>query len=121
VDGLVLLRASAILVAAAYPAFLLVPSTAARLALLALLGLSTAGWYAVPQARLYAALPGRSGTAMAIGTLGDAAGHLLPLTIGVLAAEAGLGMALWVALAAPLALLVWLPRRGRSGDGSHVI
>ena len=111
VDGLTLLRASAGLISVAYPAFLLAPSNGLRLALLAVLGLATAGWYAVPQARLYASLPGRSGSAMALGTVGDAAGQLFPLAIGGIAAAAGLGAALWIPLVAPLALLLWLPRR----------
>jgi FSR family fosmidomycin resistance protein-like MFS transporter len=111
VNGLTLLRASAGLIAVAYPAFLLAPSNGLRLVLLAVLGLATAGWYAVPQARLYAALPGRSGSAMALGTVGDAAGQLFPLVIGAVAAAAGLGAALWIPLVAPLALLLWLPRR----------
>lgn len=61
------LRATAFGSLAAYPAFLLVPSLAAKLALLAALGLLNSGWYAIPKAWLYDALPGRSGTAVAVG------------------------------------------------------
>jgi hypothetical protein len=36
---------------------------------------------------------------------------LLPLAVGLLAAQIGLGNALWAALLAPVALLLLVPRR----------
>jgi FSR family fosmidomycin resistance protein-like MFS transporter len=72
-----------------------------------------AGWYAILQARLYAVLPGQSGIAVAVSALAGLGGGLIPLGLGVLAEAAGLRAAMWLLMAAPLALLVALPRRGR--------
>jgi MFS transporter, FSR family, fosmidomycin resistance protein len=110
VDGIGFLRASAALTAVAYPAFLLVPCVGAKLALAGVLGLLNAGWYAIPKARLYGALPRSSGTAVAVGGLGGLAGSAVPVALGAAAAAFGLETALWGLLAAPVALLVLLPR-----------
>jgi MFS transporter, FSR family, fosmidomycin resistance protein len=113
-DGLRYLRASAVAVTLAYPAFLLVPSVEGKLAVLALLGLLNAGWYAIPKANLYAALPGRSGIAMAVGSVSGFAGALAPLGLGLAAETLGLEPTMWLLLLGPLALLVGLPRRASS-------
>ena len=70
VPGRTYLRASAFAALAAYPIFLLVPDYGAKLGLVVLLGLLNSGWYAIPKAGLYAALPGRSGAAVAVGGIG---------------------------------------------------
>ena len=111
VRGTRYLRASALAVAVLFPAFLLVPAAAAKVALLGALGLLNAGWYAILQARLYAAMPGRSATVLALGNVSGLAGSLLPLAVGVAADRLGLGAAMWLLLLAPVALLVGLPRR----------
>jgi FSR family fosmidomycin resistance protein-like MFS transporter len=111
VQGVVYLRASAAAVALVYPAFLLVDGVAVKLALLGGLGLLNAGWYAIPKAGLYSALPGRSGTALAIGSVTGLVGSLLPITLGLLAERFGLEATMWLLLAGPLVLLVGLPRR----------
>jgi FSR family fosmidomycin resistance protein-like MFS transporter len=117
IDGLRYLRASAVVVAAAYPAFLLAP-TAAKLPLLAVLGLLNSGWYAIPQARLFSTLPGQSAAAaMTIGALTSLAGSMIPLAMGFAADSVGLSTVMWVSLAAPIGLLVFLPR-GRATLGS---
>jgi FSR family fosmidomycin resistance protein-like MFS transporter len=112
-NGLAYLRASAAAALVAYPAFLLCDATALKLALVAVLGLLNSGWYAIPQAQLYGALPGRSGTAVAVGGLGGMVGAAIPIALGALAAAAGLGVTMWALLAAPLALLALVPRRDR--------
>ncbi len=104
------LRASAAVVAFVYPAFLLVPGTVPKLALLALLGLLNSGWYAIPKAGLYAALPGRSGTAVAVGGVGGLVGAAVPLTLGLVATQAGLAATMWLLILAPIALLALVPR-----------
>jgi FSR family fosmidomycin resistance protein-like MFS transporter len=114
VDGLRWVRASAAAALALYPAFLLAPGLAAKLPLLTLLGLLNAGWYAVPQARLYAALPGASGTAIAVGSVSGLAGALVPLGLGALAGALGLGATLSLLALGPLVLLALVPRRERS-------
>jgi FSR family fosmidomycin resistance protein-like MFS transporter len=84
---------------------------APKLALVGVLGLLNSGWYAVPQAALYAALPGRSGAAVAVGGVGGLLGAAVPLVLGVTAGAVGLGATMWVLLLAPLALLALVPRR----------
>jgi MFS transporter, FSR family, fosmidomycin resistance protein len=103
------LRWSAAAMLVVYPAFLLFGSVSAKLILLIPLGMLRAGWYAILQARLYAELPARSGTVVAIGAPADLVGSLLPFAIGLIAERLGLGSAMWLLLAAPIALLTLLP------------
>lgn len=117
VSGVVYLRASALATALLFPAFLLAPGVGVKLALLGVLGLLNAGWYAVLQARLYASLPERSGTVMALGSVAGLVGGLVPLGLGLAAGRVGLEGALWFLLLGPLALLVRLPRRASGGRG----
>jgi FSR family fosmidomycin resistance protein-like MFS transporter len=117
VSGTRYLRLSAALVLAAYPCFLVTGPLVLKLALVGLIGLLRAGWYAILQARLYAALPGRSGVAVAVSNLASSAGALIPVALGALAQAVGLRAAMWALLAAPLALVIGLPRR-REGDGT---
>ncbi len=109
--GLRYLRASAAAVAVVFPCFLLVQPFAAKLALIALVGLLRAGWYAILQARLYGCLPGRSGAALALGNVSGLAGALIPIGVSALAQAAGIRAAMWTLMAAPVALLAALPRR----------
>jgi FSR family fosmidomycin resistance protein-like MFS transporter len=111
VPGRVYLRASAVAALAAYPAFLLMPGTGAKFALLAVLGLLNSGWYAIPKAGLYGALPGRSGAAVAAGGVAGLAGSAIPACLGALAGVIGLGITMWFLLLAPLVLLALTPRR----------
>ncbi len=115
VDGLTYLRVSAAAALVVYPAFLLCDATALKLGLVAVLGLLNSGWYAIPQARLYGALPGRSGTAVAVGGLGGLVGSGIPIALGALAAAVGLDATMWALLAAPIALLALVPRRNIRG------
>jgi FSR family fosmidomycin resistance protein-like MFS transporter len=103
----------------AYPAFLLVPWIPAKLTLLALLAVLRAGWYAIPKARLFDQLHGSSGAAVALSDLGGLFGSLLPIGLGVLAQQAGLGTAMWVLLGAPVALLILLPRGAGRPTGAR--
>src|SRR6185369_8844991 len=66
VRGLTYLRYSAVVMLVLFPIFLLVPWYGAKLVVLALMGLGNAGWYAILKGQLYTALPGQSGTAMAL-------------------------------------------------------
>ena len=110
VSGRRYLRVSAFAALGVYPAFLLVPGDGIKLALVALLGLLNSGWYAIPKAGLYASLPGRSGTAVAVGGLGGLVGACVPLLLGFLAGAAGLAATMWILLLAPVALVVLVPR-----------
>ncbi len=115
VSGLAYLRVSAAIVLVVFPAFLLVPVWWAKLALLGALGLLNSGWYAILQAQLYSAMPGKSGAAMAVSNIFGWVGALLPLALGLAADRFGLGTTLWLLMAGPIALLVGLPynRGGR--------
>jgi FSR family fosmidomycin resistance protein-like MFS transporter len=109
VDGLRYLRASAVPALALFAAFLLVPAVGAKLVLAAALAVAGAGWYSVLQARLYAALGGGSGLVLVVGALFPL-NALLPLVIAGLAERYGLAIALWPLAAAPLALIMLVPR-----------
>ncbi len=110
VGGFAYLRGTAVCALAVYPAFLLVHGLVPKLVLVALLGLVNSGWYAVPQAALYDALPGRSGAAVAVGGVGGLVGAVVPLALGVTAGAVGLGATMWALVLAPVALLVLVPR-----------
>ncbi len=110
------LRVSASLVLVVYPCFLLAGPLGVKLALVGVIGLLRAGWYAILQARLYAGLPGRSGVAVAVSNLASSAGALIPVALGALAQAVGLRAAMWALLAAPLALVIGLPRSRRHGE-----
>jgi MFS transporter, FSR family, fosmidomycin resistance protein len=110
VDGMRYLRVSAALALVAYPSFLLAPGLDVKLVLLVPLGVLGAGWYALPKAALYDALPGRSGAAVAVGGVGGLVGACVPAILGALAGAAGLGTAMWVLLLAPAALLLGVER-----------
>ena len=73
--------------------------------MLGLLGLLNAGWYAILQARLYQSLPGRSGTALALGNVAGLLGGMFPLVLGALAQRFGLSAALWGLMLGPVALI----------------
>jgi MFS transporter, FSR family, fosmidomycin resistance protein len=110
VAGLRYLWASAVLALPLYAALLVVPGAAWKLVLVAALGLATAGWYSIPKARLYGALPGQSGAAITLGSLAGVVRAVAPLAIGFTAERYGLGTAMWLLLAAPVGLLLLLPR-----------
>ena len=112
VDGLRYLRASAAATVPLFVAFLLVPGAAPKLVLVAAIAVVNAGWYPVLAARLYDALGGASGLVLTVGALFPL-NAVLPLAIAGLATRWGLQVALWPLLAAPLALLVLVPRRAR--------
>ena len=111
VAGLTYLKYSVLCQIGLFAAFLLAPALPFKLAIAALLGLSSAGWYAVLQAQVYAAMPGRSGSVLALENVSGLAGSLIPLGLGVAASRWGLGPAMWLLLAGPLAIAVGLPRR----------
>ena len=109
VDGLRYLRATAAVSFVLFVGFLLAPGVGAKLALVAAIALVNAGWYSVLQARLYGALDGKSGLALTAGALFPL-NALLPLGIALLAERWGLEAALWPLLAAPVALILLVPR-----------
>lgn len=111
VRGTTYLRASALGALVCYPLFLAAPGHWSKLALLAALGLLNSGWYAIPKAGLYRALPGQSGAAIALGGLTGLVSAAVPLSIGVAADIVGLELTMWALLLAPVGLLALTPRR----------
>jgi len=109
VDGLKYLRWSVILELLLFPAFLLVPRTWLKLVLVGLLGFFNSGWYAILKGRLYSALPGKSGTVMALDNIAGLIGGLMPFGIGLAADAFGLQAAIWLLMAGPITLLIGLP------------
>jgi FSR family fosmidomycin resistance protein-like MFS transporter len=100
-----------------YPAFLLVPGTAAKLVILAVLSAATAPWYPLLQARLYGRLPGRSSVAVTLGTAAGLAGGLGPLAVGMVAERFGLSWALAGLAIVPVVVLAGCAT-ARSADRS---
>ena len=113
VNGAAYVRVTAIAAAFAYAGVLLVPDVYAKLALIAMLSVLSAGWYPVLQARVYHALPGQSGALLAIGNVFRTITTPVALIIGLAAQRFGLGAALWFLIVSPiaLALLVRPPRQ----------
>jgi FSR family fosmidomycin resistance protein-like MFS transporter len=108
VRGLSYLRVSALLELALFPLMLLAPEFWQKLILLALIGFFNAGWYSILQAQLYAALPGRSGAALAVKNVSGMVGAVIPLALGLAAERWGLNVSMWLLLAGPLALVIGL-------------
>jgi FSR family fosmidomycin resistance protein-like MFS transporter len=110
VPGLNYLRFSVIVELLLFPAFMLVPNLWAKLVTVGLLGLFNSGWYAILQGNLYSSMPGQSGTVIAISNIIGLFGKLIPFGIGLAAERFGLGSAMWLLLAGPLALFIGLPK-----------
>jgi FSR family fosmidomycin resistance protein-like MFS transporter len=109
--GLRYLRVSAAVELALFPAFLLAPAFWAKVVLLGLLGLFSAGWYSILKAQLYSAMPGQSGTVMTVDNVFGLVGGLIPLALGLVAERFDLRVAMWLLLLGPVALLVGVPIR----------
>lgn len=113
VEGLTYLRLSVATMLAVYPALLLLPGFGLKLVALAAIGVLRAGWYAIPQARLYDEIPEASGSMLVLSNAGSLAAAFLPLAFGALAQAAGFGVAMWLLLLGPLVVLI-LARDDRS-------
>ncbi len=113
------LRGTAAAAGLLYPAFLLVPGTAAKLVILAALSAATAPWYPLLQARLYGRLPGRGSVAVALGTVAGLAGGLGPLAVGVAAQRFWLPWALAGLAIVPAAVLAGCVATGATTRSTH--
>jgi FSR family fosmidomycin resistance protein-like MFS transporter len=114
-DGLNYLRTSAIAAAILFPLFLVIDSLVAKIAIASVIAALGAGWYTIPKARLFSALPGRSGIAVAVESGVSFLGSQSPLLIGAVSAAFGLGPAMWLLMAGPVSILLLVPRpRSRS-------
>lgn len=111
VSSLRYLQLAALTVLLLFPAFLLIPNVAIKLALLIPLSLSRTGWYAILKGHLYSALPGQSSAVMLLGTIAGQLTTFIPVGLGLIADRYGLDIAMWVLLIAPIALLLGTRRR----------
>lgn len=109
--GLVYLRISAVLELVLFTGFLLVDPPGLKIALVGLLGFINSGWYAILRARLYSAMPGRSGISLAVSNFAGLIGSLQPLALEWNAQRYNLQTSIWLLLMGPLALYIGLPRR----------
>ena len=109
-DTIQYLRRTAFLNAIAFIGFMLAPGFIPKIILVVFVNLFNTGWYPILQGRLYSSLPGQSASVMAIGAVTDPLMKLLPLLIGVLADQFGLGIAMWILILGPIALLIGLPK-----------
>lgn len=116
VRSLSYLRWSALVTLVAYGALLLTKNLHIQYVLLACLGLSVSGWYAILKGQLYTALPGQSGIAMTVSSLSGIVGGLIPWGIGILANQAGLSVAMILLVLGPISLIIGLPRAEREGS-----
>ncbi len=117
VRGVSYLRFSAAAQVVLFSAFLLVEPYWLKLGILGVIGFFNAGWYSILQANLYSVMPGQSGTVLTLHNIFGFAGTALPLIIGLLAEQFGLGNAMWFILLGPVALLLGLPRRSLDRAG----
>jgi FSR family fosmidomycin resistance protein-like MFS transporter len=110
VSGRKMVRLSAGLTLLVYPAFLLAPWLPVKLALLALIPFTTMGWYQVLQGETFAAVPGRSGTVMALTSIAGLVTGFLAWVIGAFANAFGLPAAMWLLLLGPVVVALWTPK-----------
>jgi FSR family fosmidomycin resistance protein-like MFS transporter len=106
VPGMVYLGRSAAIMIVLYPAFLVVPGFAPKLAMLGCIGLLRAGWYAIPQARLYDEIPETSGSMLVLSNAGAIVAALVPFGFALVAGTAGFGIAMWLLTVGPLSVFL---------------
>ena len=110
VNGLKYLRITSLSILVIYPLFLLIPNQVGKVIFIGLLGLLTAGWYAIPKGHLYSTMPYHSGSVMAVSNIFNIVGSIIPLGLGIIAEKFGLQFAMWIIFLGPLAVTVGLPR-----------
>jgi FSR family fosmidomycin resistance protein-like MFS transporter len=118
INGLKVVRTAAVLACLVYPALLLAPWPAVKMALALLVRCTTLGWYPVLQGQAYASLPGRSGTVMAIHAVISVVSMSLIWLVGWTAAQVGLPAAMWLLLSGPVALVAFIPKVSGVAGGS---
>jgi FSR family fosmidomycin resistance protein-like MFS transporter len=108
--GRKVVRLSAAVSGILYAAWLLAPWLWAKIGLMILIKLVTIGWYEVLQGEAFATIPGRSGTVMATNSIMGLFGGAIAFFIGWVAAQAGLPAAMWLLVAGPVCLVLFIPR-----------
>ncbi len=106
VRGLTVLRVSSILVLIAYAAMLLIPVVWIKYVLIAVIGFSTSGWFAILRAKCFEVLPGQSGVVVAVTALANISSLFVPTLVGSMADAIGLQAAMWLLAIGPVALII---------------
>ena len=109
--GLDYLRISVIIELILFPLFLLSSQVWLKLILIGFMGFFNSGWYAILKANLFDAMHGQSGAVLTLDNVSGLFGKLIPFGIGLAAQAFGIGAAMWLLLAGPIALLIGLPKR----------
>jgi FSR family fosmidomycin resistance protein-like MFS transporter len=105
VNGVRVLRVSAFIALLAYTALLSIPIVWLKYVLIAVISLSTSGWYVVLRAKCYEVLPGQSGVVVAVTSLANISSLFVPLLLGGIADAFGLQAAMWLLIIGPIALI----------------
>ena len=111
-QGRNVVRISACVTGVLYVAWLVTPWLWAKIGLIILIRLVSLGWYEVLQGEAFASIPGRSGTVMATNSIMGLLGGGISFFIGWFAAQAGLPAAMWLLLAGPICLVLFVPKPG---------
>jgi FSR family fosmidomycin resistance protein-like MFS transporter len=114
--GRKVVRISAAVSGLMYVAWLIAPWMWAKVGLIILIKLVTLGWYEVLQGEAFATIPGRSGTVMATNSIMGLFGGGISFLIGWIAAQAGLPAAMWLLLAGPVCLVIFVPKPGSTNS-----
>ncbi|MBK8417257.1 MFS transporter [Candidatus Villigracilis saccharophilus] len=112
-DSMKFLRRTATIELLAFSIFLLIPDFIPKLIAIVFINIFNTGWYPILKGNLYSTLPGQSASIMAIESVTTPIAKLLPLFVGLLADHFGLGIAIWLLLLGPLALIIGLPRHDK--------
>ena len=114
IKGIDYLRISVIIELILFPLFLLSSQAWLKLTLVGMMGFFNAGWYAILKANLFESMHGQSGAALVLDNVSGLFGKLIPFGIGLAAQTFGIGSAMWILIAGPLALFIGLPRKHTS-------
>lgn len=108
-NGRSVVKMTAGLVSGLYVFWLVTPWPWVKFALVIAIGVGRLGWYAVLKGEVYSAAHGYSGTASALTSLASLLRGALAWFIGWVASQAGLASAMWLLLAGPMLLLLFVP------------
>jgi len=111
-QGRNVVRISACVTGVLFVAWLVTPWLWAKIGLIIMIRLVSLGWYEVLQGEAFATIPGRSGTVMATNSIMGLLGGGISFFIGWFAAQAGLPAAMWLLLAGPICLVLFVPKPG---------
>ncbi len=110
-DSMKFMRVTAVLEVFAVSTFFLIPGFIPKLVAIVFVNILNTGWYPILKGRLYSALPGQSASIMAIEAVTTPLAKFFPFLVGLLADQFGLGIAVWLLLLGPIALMIGIPRQ----------